>query len=126
MVDEIIIARIVLIIISCLMIIGITKLKRSQRIGKQVFGIIVIFWSIVLVVAIEPSVLKTLQESTALNNTAQFLLILSVIIILYLLLIQVYRGKSTSYDLYRIVRSIALVNFKASHCAKQLTLRVTQ
>jgi len=112
MVTEIIIARIALVVISILMILVIIRLKKNGRIGNQFFWPVIIFWAIVLTIATEPSVIDTLMNSTALGNNAQFLLILSVGFILYLLLTQVRRSENVSLDLHKVVRNIAISNFK--------------
>jgi len=112
MVTEIIIARLALVVISILMIFVIIRLKKKGRIGNQLFWPVIIFWAIVLTVATEPSVIDRLMNTTALGNNAQFLLILAVGFIIYLLLIQVRRSENVSLDLHKVVRNIAISNFK--------------
>jgi hypothetical protein len=112
MVTEIIVARAVLVVISILVIFLAIKLKRNERIGNQLFWPVIIFWGIVITVATEPSVIDIIMNSTALGNNAQFLLILSVGFIVYLLLIQVRKSETTSFDLHKVVRNIAISNFK--------------
>jgi len=112
MVNEIIIARLVLVILSILMIFVIIRLKKNDRIGNQFFWPVIIFWGIVLTVSTEPSVIDMIMNSTALGNNAQFLLIISVGFILYLLFTQVRRSENASLDLHIVVRNIAISNFK--------------
>ena len=112
MADVDLVARIVLIILSILMIIVFAKLKKEQRVGTQLFVILVIFWSVILISAIEPSILIQARDNTTLDSNAQLLLIISVIVILYLLFVQVGRLKITSGDLHTIVRKLAISNFK--------------
>lgn len=94
------------------MIIFITKIKSQKRIGNQFFGIIVIFWAAVLIVSIEPSILESIINASSFDNRAQFLLVLSIIIIIYLLFLEIRKGTATSGSLNKIVRKIAISNFK--------------
>lgn len=112
MVEGTVIARIILMVISLFIIAVITKIRRDQRTGNQFFIIMVLFWSVVFITAYKPSIFEDVVVFTGLFNVAQFLLILSIIIILYLLATQVVRNKNTSYSLHSIVREIAVSNFK--------------
>ena len=111
MVEDFVI-RIVVILISISMLIFISKIRKDKRIGNQVFVITLIFWSIILMVTTYPPILNIVQDSTPLDRNAQFLLILSVIIILYLLLVETRRSLKTSDNLHQMVRNIAISNFK--------------
>jgi len=99
-------------VISLLIISVIIKTKKDGRIGNQFFIILTIFWTAVFITAIRPEILDEIVIYTGLYNKAQFLLILSIGIILYLLAIQMVKNKNTSYSLHSIVREIAISNFK--------------
>ena len=112
MVDEISILRIVLIGVAGLIIAALVKARREQRAGNQFFGIMIIFWSSVIIIAFRPEILDDLVTITGLSNKAQILLIASIIIIMYLLTIQLKKNQSISFNYHRIVRNAAITNFQ--------------
>ena len=85
MTTDFLIPRIILMVISILMIIILVKVRNSNRIGNQFFVIIVLFWSSVFTVSLNPDVISMIIESSSLENRAQFLLIITIPIIIYLL-----------------------------------------
>ena len=112
MVDDISIVRVALMIVSLFAIAIITKVRKDQRVGNSFFVIILIFWSIVFITALRPEILDEIVIITGLFNKAQFLLILSIIIIMYLLTLQLIKNKNISYNFHRIVRNAAISNFR--------------
>lgn len=98
--------------ISVVLIILLTKIRFSGRIGNQFFIIMMIFWSGVFAISLNPRILDSVLNNTGLVNRSQFLLISSILIILYLLLIQVLRNKGLSSRIYNVIRETALSNFK--------------
>ena len=70
-----------------------------------------IFWSGVLAVSAKPDLLNTVVNNTGLVNRSQFLLIFSITLILYLLVHQTRKNKTTSNNLNHIIRKIALEYF---------------
>ena len=112
MVEEISIVRVALMVVSLFAIAVIIKVRKDQRVGNSFFVIIVIFWSIAFITALRPEILDDIVIITGLFNKAQFLLILSVIIIMYLLTLQLIKNKNISYDFHRIVRNAATSNFR--------------
>lgn len=110
--SEILVGRIILIIISSAVLLGIGIAKSRQRIGNNFFVIMLIFWTSALLVSIYPDILDMLLNSVGLDNRAQFLLILSVIIILYMLLQQTTKNTGTSLNLINIIREVAITNFQ--------------
>jgi len=112
MVTEFYEARIILIIISMVMIIGLTKIKLQDRLGTQFFIVVILFWFGVFVVALAPNIIDIILNFTFLENRAQFLLLISIPIIIYLLYQQSVKNKNLSLNFRKVVRDIALVNFK--------------
>ena len=98
-------------IVSVIVISISIKLKRNDRIGNQFYGTMLIFWSVVFVIALVPEILESLLNVIGLGNRAQFLFGISVIMILYLLYVQTTKGKHAA-KLNGIVRELALSNFK--------------
>ena len=102
------------------MIIILTKIRSSGRIGNQFFIIILLFWIGVFVISADPTLLDTILESTDLQNRAQFLLIISTIIIIFLLITQFSKNKNLALNFNRLIRDIALSNFQREYLkAKQ-------
>jgi len=112
MADELLIPKIILVIISSGIIGFITIARLKNRTGNQFFIIMIIFWSGVFLIAIRPELLDSVLNSTGLVNRSQFLFSASLIIILYLLYTQMVRSKTTSSNLNRIIRELALSNFR--------------
>jgi GT2 family glycosyltransferase len=107
-----IISKISLIIIS-LGIIGIlVKIKTQGRVGNKFFGIMIIFWSLVISITINPNILDSLINSTGLDNRAQFLLIISIGIIIYTLYAQTVKNKNISGNFHLLIRKTAVDNFR--------------
>jgi len=112
MVSEFLIPRIILMIISVVIVVIFVKIKTSQRIGNQFFAIMMVFWSGIFLISLEPSILDQVLTITGLANRAQFLLVISIIVIIYMLAIQTMKNQNLSLDLHRVVRDIAISNFK--------------
>lgn len=112
MAEEYLVARTILIIISIVVIGIFTKRKIEQKISSQLFFVLVIFWSIVILISIQPNLLDEILKITGLENRSQFLLIISIIVLLYLLYTQVSKNKSLSLDFNRTISEIAISNFK--------------
>lgn len=112
MVDSLVVARIILVIISLVFITGITFAKRQQRLGNSFFIIMLIFWGSIFIISLDPRILDSILNLIGLDNRAQFLLILSLVFIVYLLLQQTTKTKNISFNLFNIVREIAISNFK--------------
>ena len=111
MTTDFLIPRIILMVISILMIIILVKVRNSNRIGNQFFVIIVLFWSSVFTVSLNPDVISMIIESSSLENRAQFLLIITIPIIIYLLYSQIIKNKNLSLNFRKVVRQIAISNF---------------
>ena len=112
-------------IISIIAITAIVKIRKNQRTGNQFFVIMVIFWSATFITSIRPEILDDIVEATGLFNKAQFLLILSIVIILYLLTLQLMKNKSITFNFHRIVRNSAISTFNqeiASYITEKLDL----
>jgi len=112
MADPFLVYKIFLMILSAVLIVVITKLRIQNRTGNQFFIVMIIFWSGVFVIALRPSILDSVLNSTGLVNRAQFLFSISLIIILYLLFTQAVKSKTTSQNLNRVIRELALTNFR--------------
>lgn len=112
MAEEFFVARIVLMVISFGVIVGIIKLKIDDRVGNQFLTILIIFWSSVFLISFSPTILDELIEATGLINRAQFLLIISIIVILYILALQISKNRRLSLDFNRIISEIAISNVK--------------
>lgn len=108
-------ARIGLMILALIVIIVLIKVKANQRIGSQFFGILVAFWSMILIISIYPNVLDSVLNSTGLVNRSQFLLGVALTIIIYLLVLQFSKSKNISLNLSRIVRESALTSFHQNY-----------
>ena len=114
MVEDYIIPRLILIIISIILIIVISKLKFNSKIGNQLFSIFIIFWSTVIIISIEPRILDDILLLTGLENRSQFLLILTIIVLLYSLYTQISKNKNLHLDFNRVISEIAISNFQQS------------
>ena len=112
MVFTLTITRIALIVISIVLIVVMTKLRKDGRVGNSFFIIIILFWLAVFGTAFRPQTLDEIVNYTGLYNKAQLLLILSVGIILYLLAMQVVKNNNVTFNLSKIVREIALSSFR--------------
>jgi len=99
-------------IISIGLIIILTKIRFSGRIGNQFYIIMIIFWSGVFAIAFNPRILDSVLDNTGLVNRSQFLLISSILIILYLLTLQVWRNKGLSSRMFNVIRQTAISNFQ--------------
>ena len=114
MFEDYIIPRVVLIIISIILITVISKRKFDSKIGNQLFGIFVIFWSTVIIISIEPRILDDILLLSGLENRSQFLLILSIIVLSYSLYTQISKNKNLYLDFNRVISEIAISNFQQS------------
>jgi len=112
MADELLIPKIILVIISSGIIGLITIARLKNRTGNQFFIIMIIFWSGVFLIAIRPELLDSVLNSTGLVNRSQFLFSVSIVIILYLLITQSLKSKTSSSNLSRVIRELALSNFR--------------
>ena len=70
-----------------------------------------VFWTGVLIIASKPDLLNSVLNNTGLVNRSQFLLSFSIVIILYLLVYQIRKNKTTSDNLNNTIRKIALNYF---------------
>lgn len=102
-------------IISGLVLFGLGLAIKQRRVGKTFFIIMVIFWTSVFLISFNPSFLDFILNNIGLDNRAQFLLIISFGIILYLLLQQTTKNKNVSLNLYNIVREVAITSFKKEY-----------
>jgi len=110
--DPLLIPKIILMIISGLIIIFLTKARISGRVGNQFFIIMVLFWSAVFTISLKPSLLESVLNNTGLVNNSQFLFSITIAITLYLLLNQISKERTTSTQLSKIIRNVAMENFK--------------
>jgi len=97
-------------------------LKKTDRIGIQLFIIIIIFWLSVFTVSFEPKIINDLLNYTGLANRAQFLLIVSIVFILYLLFSQIVKSTILSSNLHYIVRKSTISNFKENNIIEKSDL----
>ena len=114
MVEDYIVPRLILIIISIILITVLSKRKFDSKIGNQLFSILVIFWSTVIIISIEPRILDDILLLTGLENRSQFLLILTIIVLLYSLYTQISKNKNLHLDFNRVISEIAISNFQQS------------
>jgi len=112
LVEEFSIIRIALMIISVIIIGALIKARKDQRAGNQFFVVMILFWSAVFITALRPDILDDIVIITGLFNKAQFLLILSIFIIVYLLTLQLFKNQSISFNFHRVVRNAAISNFQ--------------
>ena len=112
MTEEFIAARIALMLISVIVIIFFTKRKLEKKLSNQLFIVLIIFWVSVLIISLAPNILDEILLITGLENRAQFLLILSVVLLLYILYTQVSKNKNLSLDFNRVISEIAISNFQ--------------
>ena len=110
--DEFFIPRIFLIIISLAVISYSSKRKWENKLPNQFFIILLLFWSSITIISIHPSLLDNFLLVTGLENRSQFLLILTIGVLLYVLYGQISKNKNLSLDMNRIISEIALSNFK--------------
>ena len=123
--DVSIIGRIVLIILSVSIILLFTKIRLSKRSGNDFFVIMLLFWSAILVISIRPEIIEPLLNDIGFVNRAQFLLLISIGLILYLLINQIKSNKKSFVKYHQLIRSTSLSNFKnsiGSTSEKQLDL----
>jgi len=105
-------SKIGLVIISLVIIGVLIKIRTRGRIGNKFFGIMMVFWGFVIAISFNPNILDSLINSTGLDNRAQFLLILSMVIIVYTLYSQTIKNKNISGDFYLLIRKTAIDNFR--------------
>lgn len=108
---DFLIPRLVLISISIVMIIILTKIRFSNRIGNPFFVIVLSFWIVIFVVSLYPDIISLIIESSSLENRAQFLLMITIPIVVYLLYSQTIKNKHLSLNFRNIIRQIAISNF---------------
>lgn len=126
MTEEYLLPRIALIIISLIVITYSTKLKRENKLTNQLYIILVSFWTSVLVISSQPSLLDDFLSTIGLENRAQFLLIITVLVLLYVIYTQMSKNKILSLDMNRIISDIAISNFKqdANEIRDSITLLI--
>jgi len=112
--DISIIGRTALVTISIFVILIVTKIRFSKRSGNEFFVIMILFWSSILIISIKPQLIEPLLNDIGFVNRAQFLLVLSVGIILYMLIYQTVRNKETFTRYHQLIRSTTLSHFKNS------------
>jgi hypothetical protein len=112
MVDEYLIPRLALIVISLIVIIYSSKLKWDHKLSNQFYVVFLIFWINIIVISIEPSILDSFLNTFGLENRSQFLLIITVLVLLYVIYTQISKNKNMSLDMNRIISDIAISNFK--------------
>ena len=100
------------IIILVAVIFYSSKLKWENKLPNQLFVILLIFWIIVIVISAYPSLLDDFLSNIGLENRAQFLLVITVIVLLYVIYTQMSKNKNLSLDINRIISDIAISNFK--------------
>ena len=110
--DEFLIPRIILMVISVIVISYSAKRKLQNNLTNQLFIILILFWSSIFIISYNPSLLDELLIFTGLENRSQFLLILTIGVLLYVLYSQISKNKNLSLDMNRIISEIALSNFK--------------
>lgn len=110
--DFLLITRIILVIVSAIIIISVSILKKQNRTGNQFFVIMIIFWFGVLIIGLRPEILDSVLNTTGLVNRSQFLLSVSLALIIYLLYFQTQKSKRASLNLNQAIRRVALSNFK--------------
>ena len=115
MVEDYIIPRIVLIIISIIVIFIISKRRIDSKISNQLVGIIVPFWILVIIISLEPDILDNILLITGLENRAQFLLIITISVLLYSLYTQISKNKDLSIEYNRVISEIAISNFQQNY-----------
>jgi len=109
--DIVILGKIVLVIVSVLAILLVIRARITNRLGNQFLGIMLFFWGGVLLIATRPEILDSVLNNTGLVNRAQFLLSVSIGVIIYMLAYQFKKSKSVSENLNYTIRKIALDNF---------------
>lgn len=110
--DFLLVGRIILSVISLITIVVMIKARYDGRLGNQFFGIMMLFWSGVIVIAIYPSVLDSVLNNTGFVNRSQFLLSVSIAFIIYLLYYQTQKTKIATGNLNQTIRNIALDYFR--------------
>jgi len=111
--------RIVLLIISITVLGFLFKARLSNRVGNQFFSIMGIFWTGLIVIVIQPTLLNSVLNNTGFVNRAQFLLAISMVIILYLLANQTRKNKNSDENLNKMIRKIALDIFTKEYAQIQ-------
>jgi len=112
MVEEFLIPRIILMIISIIVISYSSKRKLENKLTNEFYIILISFWICVFSISFYPSLLDNLLITMGLENRSQFLLILTIGILLYVLYSQVSKNKNLSLNMDRIISEIAISNFQ--------------
>lgn len=110
--DFLLSGRMVLVIVSLIIIVTISILRKQNRTGNQFFVIMIVFWFGVLIIGLRPEILDSVLNTTGLVNRSQFLLSISLAVIIYLLYFQTIKTKRASVNLNHAIRMVALSNFK--------------
>jgi hypothetical protein len=111
MATDFLIPRLILMAVSIIMTLILIKVRHSNRIGNPFFVIVILFWLIIFIVAFNPNIISMIIESSSLENRAQFLLIVTIPIVVYLLYSQTIRNKNLSLNFRNVIRRIAISNF---------------
>ena len=104
------VGRIILMIIAVFFIVTIISFKIKKRTGNPFFVIMMVFWSAVFLIGLQPSLIDSILNTTGLVNRSQFLLATSMVIIVYLLYLQTSKNQMMTYNMFKVTRKIALSN----------------
>ena len=104
------VGRIILMIIAVFFIVTIISFKIKKRTGNPFFVTMMVFWSGVFLIGLKPSLIDSILNTTGLVNRSQFLLVASIVIIVYLLYLQISKNQMMTYNIFKVTRKIALSN----------------
>jgi hypothetical protein len=113
--DGFLIGKIFLVILSLIIISGISFLWIKKRTGNEFFGIMLIFWSSILIISLKPEILESVLNTTGLVNRSQFLFSVSLILIMYLMYRQNKKSRNSISNYKEVIRKIALESFKREY-----------
>jgi len=117
--DFLILSRVIIGVISVIVLTFIVKARFVNRLGNEFFVIMIIFWVGLLTIVIQPSILDLVLNNTGFVNRSQFLLTVTIGIILYLLVNETRKNKSVIINLNKTIRSIALNFFNKEYSNEQ-------
>ena len=113
--DIFLVGKIILVILSIIIITGMGFLWVKKRTGNEFFVIMIIFWGGILTVLVKPELLEFILDITGLLNRTQFLLSISLILIIYLMIKQIQKSRKVISDYNQLIRKISLENFKKEY-----------